>query len=186
MPRAALVLLAVLLAGCTSPSREVGPLVGNLAPPFALDAVDDGPWSLQAQRGKVVLLDLMGVNCPPCRREMPHLVAFAQAHAGDAGLSMVSVDMASVFPALGARDAGEIRAFRGEFNATWPFAPDARGDVGRAYQVLILPTKVVIDGEGVIRAKLSKEIAGVQELEDAVAAARPRAGEGAPAGAGVR
>lgn len=164
--------LAAALAGCTTPRREVGPLVGNLAPAIAVQPLDAPAWNLADHRGQVVLVDLMGVNCPPCRREMPHLVAFAAAHAGDAGVALLSVDMASVFPALGARDAQDLRAFREEFNATWPFAPDAAGDVGRAYQLLILPTKVVIDAEGVIRAKLSKEIGSAQELEDAVARAR--------------
>lgn len=175
--------LAVALTACTTAPREVGPLVGNLAPPFEVQPVDGGPWQLAAQRGKVVLLDLMGVNCPPCRREMPLLTAFARAHEGDANLSMLSVDMASVFPTLGARGSEDIRAFKAEFNATWPFAPDAAGLVGRSYDLIVLPTKVVIDAEGVIRAKLSKEIASQQELEDAVAAAR---GGGGPGGRGGR
>lgn len=166
-------LLALLLAGCTGPAaRDTGPLVGNLAPDFEVQPVDSEPWRLAAQRGKVVLLDLMGVNCPPCRREMPLLTAFARAHAGDANLTLLSVDMASVFPSLGARDAEDIRAFKAEFNATWPFAPDAAGQVGRSYDLIILPTKVVIDEDGVIRVKLSKEVASQRELEDAIAAAR--------------
>lgn len=173
--RAAGPLLAVLLlalAGCTQPGREVGPLVGNTAPDVALQPLDGAPFRLAEQRGKVVMLDLMGVNCPPCRREMPLLVEFHAAHARDADLVVVSVDEGSIFPALGARDAQQIRDFQAEFNATWPFAPDARGEVGRAFDLLILPTKVVVDKEGVIRAKLSKEIVSVQELEDALAKGR--------------
>jgi thiol-disulfide isomerase/thioredoxin len=172
----ALLLAPALLAGCNGPApREVGPLVGNLAPPFTLQPVEAGaaPWALEAHRGRVVLMDLMGVNCLPCRREMPHLLALARAHAGDAGFAMLSVDMASVYPGLGARSLDEIRAFQAEYNATWPFGPDEEGRVGQAYEPIALPTKVVIDAEGVLRAKFTKEITDMAELEEAVAKARP-------------
>lgn len=166
----ALAVLALALAGCTTP-REEGPLVGQRAPPISVATTDGATWSLADHRGQVVLVDLMGVNCPPCRREMPLLVAFARAHAGDASLALLSVDMASAFPALGAKDEGEVQAFRAAYNATWPFASDARGEVGRAYELLILPTKLVIDREGIIRAKVATEIQSVQQLEDLVARA---------------
>lgn len=171
-PALAGLVLALLLSGCAAPGRDVGPLVGNVAPDFTVQPVTGGPpWSLAGHRGQVVMLDLMGVNCPPCRREMPHLVAFAAARADDPGLALLSIDMASVFPALGARDLREIEAFAREFNATWPFAPGG-GDVGRDYALIALPTKVLIDADGVIRAKVSTEIGSVGQLEELVGRAR--------------
>lgn len=167
------VAVLAILAGCAAPARETGPLVGNLAPDFTVvPAGSNAGWSLHEQRGKVVLMDLMGVNCAPCRREMPHLLAFAAAHGTDLNVTLLSVDMASVYPGLGARNASEIAAFQAEFNATWPFAPDEGGLVGRAYEPIALPTKVVVDAEGVIRVKLAKEIASVAELDAALAQAR--------------
>jgi thiol-disulfide isomerase/thioredoxin len=171
---AASLLLAALLTGCTGGSpRDVGPLVGNLAPDFSVTpAGGASAWDLHEQRGKVVMVDLMGVNCAPCRREMTHLLALAGDHANDTGFTMLSVDMASVYPGLGARNASEIVSFRQEFGAAWPFAPDEGGLVGRAYEPIALPTKVLIGADGVIRAKIAKEITSEAELEQAVEGAR--------------
>lgn len=166
-------LLSVVLAGCTAPEGGgVGPLVGNLAPDFAVQPVDREPWSLAAQRGKVVLLDLMGVNCPPCRAEMPHLLKVMANHQDDAGYAQISVDMASVFPGLGARNLDELRGFRDEFRMTWPIAPDRGGDVGPAYQPIGLPTIVIIGPDGVIRAKHSGGVTSAEQLERDIAAAQ--------------
>jgi thiol-disulfide isomerase/thioredoxin len=147
--RAALALLALLLAGCTQPAgREVGPLVGNTAPGFVVQPVGaDTSWNLTEHRGRFVVLDLMGVNCDPCRAEMPHLVALSANRS--LGFDMVSVDMASVYPGLGAKDTSQIAGFRARFNATWDFAPDP-GHVGRDYEPITLPTTVVIDRDGII------------------------------------
>ena len=47
---ACLAALALLLAGCASPAREEGPLVGNLAPGFTVRPVDGQPFTLAAHR----------------------------------------------------------------------------------------------------------------------------------------
>lgn len=166
-------LLSVVLAGCMAPQGGArGPLVGNLAPDFDAQPVDREPWSLAAQRGKVVLLDLMGVNCPPCRAEMPHLLRVMANHRDDPGYAQVSIDMASAFPGLGARNLDEIREFRDEFRMTWPIAPDRDGDVGPAYEPISLPTLVIIGPDGVIRAKHGGGVTAAEQLERDIAAAR--------------
>jgi thiol-disulfide isomerase/thioredoxin len=166
-------LLALLLAGCSGPApREVGPLVGNLAPDFTVQPVDGGAaFHLGAHRGQVVLLDLMGSNCEPCRQAMPHLLAVRAAHADDAGFAMVSVDMGALYPGLGARGSEDIRRFQEEFNATWPFAPDS-GDAGRGYEPIALPTMVLVDGEGVIRFKAGGKVLQEDAVEREIAAAK--------------
>lgn len=168
-----LAVLAALLAGCMGPGsgREVGPLVGNVAPDFTLEPVNAPRFTLSEQRGKVVLLDLMGVNCPPCRAEMPELRKAAQAHADDEGFFMVAVDMATVYPGLGARNEQEIRDFVEEFRATWPFAADTDG-VGRKYQPISLPVKVYIGPDGVIREVKSGGTSTAAQIEASIARAR--------------
>ncbi|HEV8359929.1 MAG TPA: TlpA disulfide reductase family protein [Candidatus Thermoplasmatota archaeon] len=176
VPWQALALLGLLLAGCTAPdARTVGPLVGNLAPPFEVQPVDAPAWNLSAMQGKAVVLDLMGVNCGPCRVEMPHLLELAARRANDTAFGLVSIDMASVFPSLGARNDSEIRGFKAEFNATWPFAPDTGGWVGRAYEPIALPTAVVVGPDGVIRAKHSGGTVTADQFEADLAAAREAA-----------
>jgi thiol-disulfide isomerase/thioredoxin len=145
--------------------------VGNLAPDFTAQPVDAAAWSLAAHRGQVVLLDLMGVNCDPCKAEMPELTKVAAAHANDTNLSMLSIDLASIYPSLGARSAQDIRDFKAQYHATWPFASDP-GSVGRDYEALALPTSVVVGPDGVIHAKHTQNFIPASELEASIAQAR--------------
>jgi thiol-disulfide isomerase/thioredoxin len=41
---------------------------------FSLQAIDGKPVSLADYKGKVLLVDVWGTWCPPCRKEIPHLV----------------------------------------------------------------------------------------------------------------
>lgn len=94
--RSVLVLCAVVPAMVAAQSAPVlptvDPLQGRLVPTFAWTSVDDStaivsPLSLQ---GSVVLIDLWGTWCAPCRREMPFLhEAYARFHSQ--GLEIVSV-----------------------------------------------------------------------------------------------
>ncbi|MCA1813080.1 MAG: TlpA family protein disulfide reductase [Halobacteriales archaeon] len=173
--RAALLAL-LLLAGCLGQpaGREVGPLVGNTAPDFTVQPVGaNATWHLAEHRGRFVVLDLMGVNCEPCRVEMPHLLALSQDRS--LGFDMVSVDMASVYPGLGAKDTRDIQQFRAGFNATWDFAPDS-GRVGRDYEPIVLPTTVILDREGVIVFRSGGGTVTEQQMRGAM----ERAGLGGP------
>lgn len=177
MPRvrslALLLLLTAALAGCTSGERGTGSLVGDRAPGFAVQVVDGPSWSLEAQRGKAVLLDLMGVNCPPCREEMPHLLGVAARHADDTRFAMLSVDLGSLYPSLGAASDDDVRGFKADFNATWPFARDRDGTIGRAYDAIALPSFVVVGPDGVITWRQVSR-ASEAELEAAIAGAKGR------------
>jgi thiol-disulfide isomerase/thioredoxin len=46
--------------------------------------------AVRAQRGKVVVVDVWGVNCVPCMREFPHLVEMHRQYASE-GLACFSV-----------------------------------------------------------------------------------------------
>jgi peroxiredoxin len=49
----------------------------RLAPEFTLRDADGNPWSLEDQRGKVVILNFWSVTCQPCLEEMPSLELLA-------------------------------------------------------------------------------------------------------------
>jgi thiol-disulfide isomerase/thioredoxin len=52
---------------------------GALAPTFSLPSVPGGQTvSLEAQRGKVVLVNFWATWCPPCRNEVPEFVKVQQ------------------------------------------------------------------------------------------------------------
>lgn len=43
------------------------------APDFTVTTFDNRTFTLSEQKGEVVLIDIMGVGCPPCKQQMPEL-----------------------------------------------------------------------------------------------------------------
>lgn len=137
-------------------------MVGNQAPPIEVTTIEGETWRLSDQRGKVVLIDLMGVNCPPCRAAMPHLKATHEKYNAT-GFELISIDMGAVFPGLGG-DTEEVRAFKEEFDAGWAFAKDSEGTVGQKYRPIALPTALFVGTDGVIRKVLSGGVHSEEEF----------------------
>ncbi len=69
---------------------------GLPAPPIELAALDGSKVSLAAARGEVVFVNFWATWCPPCRDEMPSMVALAQdlasRYPGRFRMIAVSVD----------------------------------------------------------------------------------------------
>ena len=103
----ALVLVALASIGAKAPE------VGVQAPPFELTLVDGTKVSSADLRGQVVVLNLWGSWCTPCRSEAPALVeASEQVDAAFVGMSFRE----SSFDAA--------RAFEREFGITYPTIAD--------------------------------------------------------------
>jgi thiol-disulfide isomerase/thioredoxin len=144
----ALTLLGGCLGGTTS---DEGLTLGKKAPDFSVTTIDGTELTKRDVVSRVFVLDIMGVNCPPCREEMPHLVALHDEFNASGEFLMLSVDTGTRFPGLGANSVDEIRQFKAEFGANWTFAYDnPNTGVGPRYQPLALPTLFVLDTTGKI------------------------------------
>jgi thiol-disulfide isomerase/thioredoxin len=99
------VLLALsILAGCEQPnsgpgaSTTTGPadkaanLESSAAVKLDIGSWDDAQKYVEAQQGKVVVLDLWSSSCEPCVKELPGLVKLHQEHAGDVVCLTVNLD----------------------------------------------------------------------------------------------
>lgn len=135
--------------------------VGNAAPALVVPELDGKAFDLSALRGKVVVVNFWATWCPPCRKEMPALDAFYQRYHGD-GLEMIGVstdrphdrsDVIKVMQSLSYPAAIMDDATVNDFGT-----PDA------------LPMTVIVDSNGVVRAKFTPDQTPVTEksLADAV------------------
>ncbi|MFN2460083.1 MAG: redoxin family protein [Candidatus Velthaea sp.] len=142
--------LAVLLAAVWIVAARAdaptagGPHVGAPAPPFALTTVDGRSVTLDAFKGKTLVINAWATWCPPCREETPDLIAAYKAlHAG--GVVFLGVDSTEQAPI--------VRAFTAAKGVPYAQAIDAERTFSRAYDIRYFPTTFVIDPHGVLRAR---------------------------------
>lgn len=114
---------------------------GTPAPPLELPG-RDGPASLAALRGRVVLLDFWASWCAPCRLSFPWMDGQLARHAG-AGLSVLAVNLDRQ------RAAAEQFLRAVPTQATLVFDP--AGESPRRFGVRAMPTTFVIGRDGRIR-----------------------------------
>ena len=124
--------------------------VGSRAPQLTAVTVDSGPpqqKTLADYKGEVVLLNIWGTFCLPCRDEMPAIEKLHEAMAPK-GLHVVAVSIDD--PGSEAK----IRAFRKEFGLTFDILYDPSGKIENEYQTTGVPETFVIARDGVIRKKV--------------------------------
>jgi thiol-disulfide isomerase/thioredoxin len=117
---------------------------GDQALPFDLKAIDGSQISFPGDyKGKVVLLDFWATWCPPCREELPNVVAaYQKYHTNGFDVVSVSLDRAQQDTAL--------LQFVHDHNMTWPQIYDGgywKAAVAKEYGVRAIPCPVVVDGD---------------------------------------
>jgi len=153
LPRGWLVvsaLLPILLLGVwagyaalRSATSNTGPLVGQVAPNFALADLSGNPLRLSDLRGRPVIVNFWASWCAPCADEFPVLRAASQG-SGDA----------PVVVGIVYRDTSTAAAtFMTRMHATWPAAMDPGEQVAAAYGIFGAPESFFIDANGVVRGR---------------------------------
>ncbi|MBI4635321.1 MAG: TlpA family protein disulfide reductase [Candidatus Rokubacteria bacterium] len=146
IPLSVIPVLALLAYGFRLNPREVAsPLVGRAAAPFTLATFEGQPLSLEAQRGKVVVVNFWASWCyPACYEEAPVLERNWRAYR-DRGVVVIGIDIQDTVEAA--------RKFIGDFSLTFPNARDPDGKVSVDYGVYGVPETFFVDRRGRIRAK---------------------------------
>jgi len=116
--------------------------VGQPAPDFTVTTVAGEPFTLSAQKSKVVLINWFATWCPPCKEEMPHLQKDVWEKFGPQGLVMISVARQE--------KADVVVPFIKKYGATWPFGLDPERTAYAKYAEAYIPRNTVIGPDGTI------------------------------------
>jgi outer membrane lipoprotein-sorting protein/peroxiredoxin len=142
------------------PVKANANLSGKDAADFKLRSLDGTEFSLQALRGKVVLLDFWATWCGPCRRDMPALERI-YSEFGDRGLVMLGMNVGE--------DRGAVSMFLAANKLSYPIVLAGQMEMLESYSVTAFPTVVLIDREGKI-ALYHVGSGSESELREALAA----------------
>ncbi len=133
-------------AGTDLWASDVRPDEGHFAPDFALRTLEGNTVRLSEYRGqRVVLINFWATWCPPCRLEMPTMQQIYSEYKAK-GFEILAVNIEP-------NAKQEIRDFIRELRLTFPIALDPDMKVSRKFRVIGLPVSILIDRQGIIRAK---------------------------------
>jgi cytochrome c biogenesis protein CcmG/thiol:disulfide interchange protein DsbE len=135
------------------------------APPFTFTTFDGETISLEALRGKGVVLNFWASWCAPCRDEAPLLEAMWRREK-DNGIVFIGLDYLDQEPAA--------RAYLAEFNITYPNGPDLQSAAARRYGIKGVPETFFIDPDGVIQELVVGPIVSQAQMEALLDKIRPR------------
>jgi len=142
----AIALLAVVGGAIFNFAPEaVAPVkVGQQAPALSLPDLAGQPHGIP--QGEVVILNFWATWCPPCRKEVPSMVALYE-QMKDKGLKIVAISEDKA--------TGVVVDFVRAQKMTFTVLHDADSTVARRYAVFRYPETFIIDKNGVVRQHLT-------------------------------
>jgi peroxiredoxin len=123
-----------MLAGATTEKAA--------APDFTLKSASGENIRLSELRGQVVMINFWASWCGPCRQEMP-LLDELHARYSPMGFTMLGVNVEE--------DASKARALLDDLPVDFPILFDSNNEVSRVYDVVAMPSTVLVDRDGNIR-----------------------------------
>ncbi|MDV2885638.1 MULTISPECIES: TlpA disulfide reductase family protein [Alkalihalophilus] len=130
-------------------SVKQGVQVGNEAKSFELHSLRGETVSLNDFHGTPVVINFFATWCPPCQEEMPVIVEL-EKRLTQKGAKFIAVNMTSQEASI-----AEVEPFLKHFNASFDVLLDETGEVMNMYQIIGIPTTVVIDENGVIVQRIN-------------------------------
>lgn len=93
-------------------------------------------------KGKIVLVDIWGSDCPPCRLAMPKMNSiFKNLRKKNFVILGINVD----------ENDDDIKFFLSEYKIDYPLLDDRKHDLVKRLDVQMMPTSFLLDGEGIVR-----------------------------------
>lgn len=171
---------ALLLSGCGTEQQASGGDQGfvqgtgqitkvpeekrRTAPAIGGETVDGGEVQLSDYRGKVVVLNVWGSWCAPCRAEAPHLAEVAR-DMKDEGVRFLGINTRDL-------DKANAKAFERSFDVGYPSLYDPSGKQIAKFPdgtlpPQTIPSTLVLDREGRVAVQALKEL-GEKELRSLI------------------
>lgn len=130
------------------------------APDISGKSLDGEPLRLFDYRGSVVLLNVWGSWCEPCKAEAPHLARAFEA-TRDQGVQFLGINTRDM-------STGPAKDFERRYGITYPSFYDPRGELVLRFKGQLppqaIPSTVVIDRQGRIAARALKALGEQQVL----------------------
>ena len=127
---------------------------------FSLPNLEGKSVSSADFRGKVLVVDFWGTWCPPCRREIPHLIELQTTHQAE-GVQVVGINYEQVPPE---KVKETIATFAKENKISYPCLVGDEKTQERLGGIEGFPTTLFIDRTGKVRAKL----VGLFDMDDSI------------------
>ncbi|HEY7154873.1 MAG TPA: redoxin domain-containing protein [Gemmataceae bacterium] len=136
----------------TSRLTRDGLKAGTLAPPFRLPRVDEGELSLEAFRGRRLLLVFSDPDCGPCADLAPTLEQF---HRDGNGVAVLMISR---------RDPEANRRKVAELGLTFPVVLQRHWEISMLYGMFATPIAYLIDEQGVLATDVMVGVEPIREL----------------------
>ena len=135
---------------------------GTPAPAFRLPTLDGGELSLEAYRGRRVLLVFSDPDCGPCNQLAPELERLHRRWP----------DIQVIMISRGDPEANRVKV--SQHRLTFPVALQRQWEISREYGMFATPMGYLIDEEGRIAADVAVGMDAILALVSATAARPPR------------
>ena len=119
---------------------------GAMAPDFTLETITGEKVTLSELKGKKVMLNFWATWCPPCRAEMPHLQSYYEDYAEKDNVIIIAANTT-----YNERGKDNIQTFINSHDLTFPILLMPDDSLIKLYEVLTIPSTIMIDSEGRIQ-----------------------------------
>jgi peroxiredoxin len=119
---------------------------------FVLKDLGGSKFMLSEQRGKPVLIIFSTTWCPTCRSEIPRYKFFHNTYTGR-GLIVVNIDIQE--------PPDKVSRFADKYQLPYRVLLDETGLVAEAYQIVGVPTLILIDQNGALISRQYQAIDGL-------------------------
>ena len=140
--------IVIVLLGYAMYSTFIAPKAPALGPAADFILADGNGQSVQLSKleAETIVVNFWFINCPPCRREIPELAAFAKANP-DIPLYGINTDPVPT---------KKVKDWSDRNGLDYHLLHDMKGEAARAYDVSVFPTTLVIQDGNIVASKIGE------------------------------